>query len=69
MQKGLNSEVIKTNYLSCFESYVILLEKTFIQHKEWYIKDIRCKKRYFGYERAVKYCSSVTASASFSFVS
>lgn len=39
MQKGLNSDVIKANYLSCFESYVIILEKNFSQLEERYIKN------------------------------
>jgi hypothetical protein len=39
VKKGLNSEVINTNYVSCLESYVILLEKTFGQIKGRYIKN------------------------------
>jgi hypothetical protein len=45
VQKGLNSEVIKTNYL-CFENYVILVEKTFIQLKEKYIKNTYDARKY-----------------------
>jgi hypothetical protein len=38
VKKGLYSEVTKTNYLSCLESYAILLEKkTLSQLKGRYI--------------------------------
>jgi len=39
VEKGLNCEVGKNNYLSCLESYVIILEKTFSQLKGRYIKN------------------------------
>jgi hypothetical protein len=47
LSEGLNSEVIKTNYLSCFENYVILLKKTFIQLKVRYIKTHKMQEKIF----------------------